>query len=44
MVKAIKELTPFDNFTLDKGKKKLSSVLKCYNPSSSDAYNDIKII
>ena len=33
---------PFDNFTLDNGSKKLSSVVKCYNPKSSDAYNDIK--
>jgi len=33
---------PFDGFTLDDGKKKLSSVVKCYNPKSSDAYNDIR--
>ena len=32
---------PFDDFTLDNGTKKLSSVVKCYNPSSYDAYNDI---
>ena len=33
---------PFDSFTLDKGTKKLSSVVKCYNPNSTDAYNSIK--
>jgi hypothetical protein len=36
---------PFDDFTFsdgpDKGKK-LSTVVKCYNPKSTDAYNDIK--
>ena len=33
---------PFENFTLDNGKKKLSSIIKTYNPSSSNTYNDIK--
>lgn len=32
---------PFDQFTLKDGPK-LSSVVKCYNPKSNDAYNDIK--
>lgn len=32
---------PFDQFTFDDGSK-LSSVVKCHNPKSSDAYNDIK--
>ena len=36
---------PFERFTftdgLNKGRK-LSSVVKCYNPKSNDAYNDIK--
>lgn len=32
--------TPFDQFTFDDGSK-LSSIVKCYNPSSYDAYNDI---
>lgn len=36
---------PFDDFTFtedpNKGKK-LSTVVKCHNPKSSDAYNDIK--
>ena len=32
---------PFDSFTFNDGKK-LSSVVKCYNPDSRDAYNDIK--
>lgn len=31
---------PFDTFTF-KDVNKLSSVVKCYNPKSSDAYNDI---
>lgn len=30
---------PFDQFTLSG--KKLSSIVKCYNPSATDAYNDI---
>lgn len=33
---------PFESFTLNNGNKKLSSVVKCYNPKSTDAYNDIK--
>ncbi len=32
---------PFDAFQLNNGKL-LSSVVKCYNPKSNDAYNDIK--
>jgi len=32
---------PFDQFNFDSGKK-LSNVVKCYNPSSTDVYNDIK--
>lgn len=32
---------PFEQFTL-KDNRKLSSVVKCYNPKSHDAYNDIK--
>lgn len=31
---------PFEQFTLEDGSK-LSSIVKCYNPKSSDAYNDI---
>lgn len=31
---------PFEHFTLNDGRK-LSSVVKCYNPKSYDAYNDI---
>ncbi len=38
--KSNKGANPFDQFTLDGSK--LSSVVKCYNPSSTDAYNDIK--
>ena len=33
-------LNPFDNFTISG--KKMSEIVKCYNPSSIDAYNDIK--
>jgi hypothetical protein len=32
---------PFESFTFQDGRK-LSSVVKCYNPKSNDAYNDIK--
>ena len=32
---------PFDGFNFKDGRK-LSSVVKCYNPKSSDAYGDIK--
>lgn len=31
---------PFEEFTFDNGKR-LSDVVKCYNPNSYDAYNDI---
>lgn len=34
-------LNPFEKFTLNDGRK-LSSIIKCYNPKSYDAYNDIK--
>lgn len=32
---------PFDSFTFKDGRK-LSSIVKCYNPRSTDTYNDIK--
>ena len=32
---------PFDSFTLKSTGQKLSSLVKCYNPSPDDAYNDI---
>jgi len=32
---------PFDNITFNNDSRKLSSVVKCYNPNSYDAYNDI---
>lgn len=32
---------PFDQFTIEGGLK-MSSVVNCYNPDSSDAYNDIR--
>lgn len=31
---------PFNNFTI--GGKKLSEIVKCYSPKSTDAYNDIR--
>jgi hypothetical protein len=31
---------PFEQFTV--GDKNMSTLVKCYNPKSSDAYNDIK--
>lgn len=39
--KSMKGNNPFDQFTFNDGRK-LSSVVKCYDPSSYDAYNDIK--
>lgn len=39
--KSGKGTNPFDQFTFKDGST-LSSVVKCYNPSSTDAYNDIK--
>ena len=42
---ANKGANPFEHFTLDNGKKKLSSVVKCYNPpylTSTKVYNYIK--
>lgn len=39
--KCNKGTNPFDQFTFEDGTK-LSSTLKCYNPSSTDTYNDIK--
>lgn len=39
--KSSKGDNPFDQFTFDDGTK-LSSIVKCYNPSSIDTYNNIK--
>ncbi|MDJ1498406.1 TIR domain-containing protein [Cytophagaceae bacterium DM2B3-1] len=36
-----KGVNPFDNFTIDNTGKLLSSIVKCYNPNSSNAYTDI---
>lgn len=38
--KCTKGTNPFDQFTFDDGSK-LSSLVSCHNPDSSDAYNDI---
>ncbi|HED38094.1 MAG TPA: molecular chaperone Tir [Ignavibacteria bacterium] len=40
--KCNKGKNPFETFTLKNGKEKLSDYVKCYNPSSYDAYNDIR--
>ncbi len=39
--KGNKGRNPFDDFNFKDGSK-LSSAVKCYNPDSTDAYNDIK--
>ena len=39
--KCSKGTNPFDQFTFKDGTK-LSTKVKCYNPSTSDTYNDIK--
>jgi len=39
--KCSKGRNPFDDFDLKNGNK-LSSIVKCYNPDSTDAYKDIK--
>lgn len=41
--KSLKGKNPFETFTLKNGTIKLSSVVKCYNPEPSDAYNNIKV-
>lgn len=33
---------PFDSFTMKRDDKSLADIVKCYNPNSNDAYNDIK--
>lgn len=38
--KSSKGTNPFEQFKV--GEKSLSSIVKCYNPDSNDAYNDIK--
>jgi len=39
--KCVKGNNPFEQFTFENGNK-LSSVARCYDPSSNNAYNDIK--
>lgn len=39
--KTTKGKNPFEQFSFEDGSS-LSSVVKCHNPSSTDAYNDIK--
>lgn len=33
---------PFDCFTIQGSNRKLSDIVKCYNPNPQDAYNDIR--
>ena len=33
---------PFASFKMERDNKSLADIVKCYNPSSNDAYNDIK--
>lgn len=35
-------VNPFNGFTMKRDDSKLSSIVKCYNPSSTDTYNSIK--
>lgn len=35
-------LNPFQNFTMKRDDAKLSTIVKCHNPTSTDAYNSIK--
>ncbi len=39
--KSPKGQNPFDGFTFQNGGAKLSSVVRCYDPSVMDAYGDI---
>lgn len=39
--KSVKGTNPFDQFNFNDGRK-LSHIVKCHDPSSYDAYNDIK--
>jgi hypothetical protein len=36
-----KGANPFDSFTINQGKDRLSSIVKCYDPNTNDAYRDI---
>ncbi|MDP2541168.1 molecular chaperone Tir [Tenacibaculum discolor] len=40
--KSTKGSNPFDLFTMKDSNDKLSKYVKCYNPKTYDAYNDIK--
>lgn len=40
--KCSKGANPFDDFTMNRDGSVLSSIVKCYNPSPYDAYNDIR--
>ena len=40
--KCHKGKNPFDDFKLEQSGTRLSSVVKCYNPSPNGAYNDIR--
>lgn len=40
--KCNKGANPFHEFTMNRDQSKLSSIVKCYDPSSTDTYNAIK--
>lgn len=40
--KCTKGKNPFEQFSIKNDTKSLSDIVKCYNPDSTDAYNDIK--
>jgi hypothetical protein len=39
--KSLKGQNPFDQFVIKNTDKKLSTIVKCYEPNPKDAYNDI---
>ena len=40
--KCSKGKNPFEQFSIKNSNKSLAEIVKCYNPDSSDTYNDIK--
>lgn len=39
--KSLQGANPFQSFTMKRDSKSLASIVKCYNPSSNNTYNDI---